>query len=144
MSKIIHINGIGQCRFSLLSKNKIQIEYRVPIISGNKIISDKKVKIRYIKRIISVGASVKVEQDLLNDSMNGIFNKFSIIPFKDRFINKLSMNYGIKKKNIKLQYSTSPIEFKSDNIKYEISPIFLSFVFDDKKWKRDYLLNKIL
>lgn len=142
MSQIIEelINEVGVVRFSVLSENKIQLEYKVPIISQNVIIDEIKMKFRYKKK-----------GDI-----------WSLIPIKERFINKLSVKYGIKKKNIKYLYLEkeliknnnfqwplktefiSTVNFKVDDQNYKISSLFKSFRFDDINWHRENLLRYLI
>lgn len=134
MSQIIEelIKDIGPVRFSILSDKKIQLEYKVPIISNGVVIETIKMKFRYRKS----------DENWLS------------IPIRERFINQLSVRYGIKKKNIKLDYheignkihsmSHYYYKFCVDGIDYNISSLFKSFIFDDIVWHRERLLNILI
>lgn len=121
-------NEVGPVRFSILSENKIQLEYKVPITSQGSIVSEIKMKFRYRK-------------------MNDIW---SLIPIRERFINQLSVTYGIKKKNIKYKYlekefnNTLNLDLNVDDKNYKIRSLFKSFIFDDIKWHRERLLNFLI
>lgn len=135
MSQIIEElkNEVGLVRFSILSENKIQLEYKVPILSQNVIIGEIKMKFRY-----------KKQGDI-----------WSLIPIRERFINQLSVRYGIKKKNIKYNYinknvtNNNPFNYtymdlSVDELNYSIRSLFKSFKFDDITWHRERLIKSLI
>lgn len=134
MSQIIEElkNEVGLVRFSVLSDTKIQLEYKVPIISQNVIIDEIKMKFRY-----------KKQGDI-----------WSFISLRERFINQLSVRYGIKKKNIKSKYlekekNNNPFNYKHlnlnvDGVNYTIRSLMISFIFDDIVWHRERLLKSLI
>lgn len=135
MSQIIEElkSEVGLVRFSILSDSKIQLEYKIPIFSQNIIIDNIKMKFRYKKK-----------DDI-----------WSLIPIRERFINQLSVRYGIKKKNIKHVYLKenrnllNPFDYtykdiNVDGINYTIISIFKSFKFDDITWHRESLLKSLI
>lgn len=134
MSQIIEElkNEVGLVRFSVLSDTKIQLEYKVPIISQNVIIDEIKMKFRY-----------KKQGDI-----------WSFISLRERFINQLSVRYGIKKKNIKSKYlekekNNNPFNYTHlnlnvDGVNYTIRTLMISFIFDDIVWHRERLLKSLI
>jgi hypothetical protein len=70
-----------------------------------------------------------------------------LIPIKETFFNRLSVSYGIKKKNIKVKYylNTNPIKINiSDEEFIVINSLFSHFIFDDISWYRNMLLKNLL
>lgn len=141
MSQIIEglKNEVGLVRFSVLSDTKIQLEYKIPIISQNVIIDEIKMKFRY-----------KKQGDI-----------WSFISLRERFINQLSVRYGIKKKNIKSKYlekdkNNNPFNYTHtkvlsailnlnvDGVNYTIRGLMISFIFDDIVWHRERLLKSLI
>lgn len=126
MSQIIEnlINVVGPVRFSILSENKIQLEYKIPIMSQDSKIEDLKMKFRY-----------KRKDDY-----------WVIIPIRERFINSLSVSYGIKKKNIFLMHvkSLEPFSLTIDETQYSLNSLVSHFTFDDISWHRNMLLKTLL
>jgi hypothetical protein len=125
MSQIIEIENFGPVRFSILSENKIQLEYKISIISQDYKIGEFKMKFRYRRK----------------------GDYWFFIPIKERFINSLSIAYGIKKKNIKTVYysNVSPIKIDISNEEFIIiNSLFSQFNFDDISWHRNMLLKNLL
>lgn len=136
MSQIIEElkKEVGLVRFSVLSDTKIQLEYKVPIISQNVIIDEIKMKFRY---------RYKKRDDV-----------WSFISLRERFINQLSVRYGIKKKNIKSKYlekeknnntfNYTHLNLNVDGVNYTIRTLMMSFIFDDIVWHRERLLKSLI
>jgi len=127
MSQIIEnlTTEIGKVRFSVLSESKIQLEYKVSIMCQDSKLEELKMKFRY-KR-------------------NGDYYYF--IPIKETFLNRLSVCYGIKKKNIKLKYysNTNPIKISISGDEFiVVNSLFSHFIFDDVSWYRNILLKNLL
>lgn len=117
---------LEQSKLKILSDNKIQLEYKVPIFiaaqNSLQIIDCIKIKVKYFK---------------LAESKNSIYH---LIPFKDRFIQILSQKLKIKKGNIIFQ-KKSGIESKEE---YKISGMYCGIILDNKNWSREYKISKIL
>jgi hypothetical protein len=125
MSLIIIVNEIGPVRFSVLSNYKIQLEYKVSIMCQDSKLEELKMKFRYKRK----------------------GDYWYLIPIKELFLNRLSISYGIKKKNIKLRYhsNTDPIKIDiSDGEFIVINSLFSHFIFDDISWYRNMLLKNLL
>ncbi len=125
MSLIIIVNEIGPVRFSVLSNYKIQLEYKVSIMCQDSKLEELKMKFRYKRK----------------------GDYWYLIPIKELFLNRLSVSYGIKKKNIKLKYhsNTDPIKIDiSDEEFIVINSLFSHFIFDDISWYRNMLLKNLL
>ena len=127
MSQIIEnlTTEIGKVRFSVLSNYKIQLEYKVSIICQDSKLEELKMKFRYKRK----------------------GDYWYLIPIKELFLNRLSISYGIKKKNIKLKYhsNTDPIKIDiSDGEFIVINSLFSHFIFDDISWYRNMLLKNLL
>ena len=124
-------NEDGRYKVRKLSDVKIQINYKVPIFATHDdsvtVIDTIKVKVRY-----------KINLDDRRHSNE--LPTYYLIPFKDRFMQILSQNWKIKKKSIHLQRKSGLHIIDG----YQISGLYCGFIFDDKSWSRDYLLNKIL
>jgi hypothetical protein len=124
-------NEDGRYKIRRLSDYKLQLEYKVPIFATHedsvRVIDTINVKVRY-----------KIDLDErrhLNESPT-----YYLIPFKDRFIQNLSQNWKVKKKFISLQRK-SGFHLIDNHIIYGL---YCGFIFTDKSWSRDYLINKIL
>jgi hypothetical protein len=124
-------NEDGRYKIRRLSDYKLQLEYKVPIFATHedsvRVIDTINVKVRY-----------KIDLDErrhLNESPT-----YYLIPLKDRFIQILSQNWKIKKKFISLQRKSGLHTIDG----YLISGLYCGFIFNDKSWTRDYLINKIL
>jgi hypothetical protein len=116
---------IGKVRFSVLSNYKIQLEYKVSIMYQDSKLEELKMKFRYKRK----------------------GDYWYLIPIKETFFNRLSVSYGIKKKNIKVKYysNTNPIKINiSDEEFIVINSLFSHFIFDDISWYRNMLLKKLL
>ncbi len=124
-------NEDGRYKIRKLSDLKIQINYKVPIFATNDdsvtVIDTIKIKVRY-----------KINLDDRRHSNE--LPTYHLIPFKDRFMQILSQNWKIKKKFIHLQRKSGLHIIDG----YQISGLYCGFIFDDKSWSRNYLLNKIL
>jgi hypothetical protein len=127
MSQIIEnlTTEIGKVRFSVLSNYKIQLEYKVSIMCQDSKLEELKMKFRYKRK----------------------GDYWYLIPIKETFFNRLSVSYGIKKKNIKVKYysNTNPIKINiSDEEFIVINSLFSHFIFDDISWYRNMLLKNLL
>lgn len=124
-------NEDGRYKIRRLSDYKIQLEYKVPIFCTHedslRVIDTINLKVRY-----------KIDPDERRHSNE--LPTYHLIPFKDRFLQILSQNWKIKKKFISLQRKSSLHTIDG----YLISGLHCGFIFDDKSWTRDYLINKIL
>jgi hypothetical protein len=118
------------CRFSIISNNKIQLEYLVPITYNNITIKNMKIKIRYSK----------------------IGDSWSLIYPKERFFNMLSISNSIKRKFIKPRFGSfdnkdiSICRFRvvSNDVTYDMINFISSIEFNDISWYRNYILNSLL
>ena len=124
-------NEDGRYRVRKLSDCKIQLDYKVPIFAAHedsvRVIDTIRVKVRY-----------RIDPDERRHSNE--LPTYHLIPFKDRFIQILSQNWKIKKKFIHLQKN-----MKTQIIEgHMINGLYTGFIFDDKSWTRDYMINKIL
>lgn len=124
-------NEDGRYKIRRLSDYKLQLEYKVPIFATHvdsvRVIDTIDIKVRY-----------KIDLDErrhLNESPT-----YYLIPFKDRFLQTLSQNWKVKKKFISLQRK-SGFHLIDNHIIYGL---YCGFIFTDKSWSRDYLINKIL
>lgn len=116
-------------RFSILSENKIQLEYSIPITCNGIFISNIKVKSKY----------KKTQPSTL------IVPLWSYLYPKPRFFNLLSMFYGIKKTNIKFKYSNKvSFNFISEGQLYNMSNLLESIEFNDISWYRNFQLKNLL
>lgn len=123
MSQIIEIKDFSSVRFSILSENKIQLEYKVSIISQDYKIEEFKMKFRYRK--------------------NG--DIWVYIPIKEKFIIRLSISYGIKKRNIIINNRVNINKnIFIDGVEYRLSNLFNHFTFNDISWHRNMLLKTLL
>ena len=124
-------NEDGRYKVRKLSDLKIQINYKIPIFAtfddSVRLIDTIKIKVRY-----------KINLDDRRHSNE--LPTYYLIPFKDRFMQILSQNWKIKKKSIILQKKSGLHIIDG----YQISVLYCGFIFDDKSWSRNYLLNKIL
>lgn len=117
-------------RFSILSENKIQLEYSIPITCNGIFISNIKVKSRYKK----IPSTLTVPTVPL----------WSYLYPKPRFFNLLSMSYGIKKTNIKFKYSKVSSNFISEGQLYNMYNLLESIEFNDISWYRNFQLKNLL
>jgi hypothetical protein len=127
MSQVIEnlTKDIKKARFSILSNYKIQLEYMAPIMVQNSKFSELKMKFRYKRK----------------------GDYWYLIPIKESFINQLSVNYGIKKKNIKIKYhsNVNPVKIYITNEEFLIiDSLFSCFIFNDIQWYRNILLKRLL
>jgi len=124
-------NEDGRYKIKRLSDYKIQLEYKVPIFATHedsvRVIDTIKVKVRY-------------KIDINERRHSNELPTYYLIPFKDRFMQILSQNWKIKKKFISLQRK-SGLHVIDNHLIYGL---YCGFIFDDKSWTRDYLINKIL
>jgi hypothetical protein len=124
-------NEDGRYKIKRLSDYKIQLEYKVPIFATHedsvRVIDTIKVKVRY-------------KIDINERRHSNELPTYYLIPFKDRFMQILSQNWKIKKKFISLQ-KKSGLHVIDNHLIYGL---YCGFIFDDKSWSRDYLINKIL
>jgi len=124
-------NEDGRYKIRKLSDYKIQLEYKVPIFAAHedsvRVIDTIKVKVRY-------------KIDINERRHSNELPTYYLIPFKDRFMQILSQNWKIKKKFISLQRK-SGLHVIDNHLIYGL---YCGFIFDDKSWSRDYLINKIL
>jgi hypothetical protein len=123
MSILLNIKEISSAvRFSILSNKKIQISYKVPIVFNSIVIDELKVKIRYSK----------------------IDEKWVIIPFRIKFLNNLSMFYGIKRSNILIKFEKVNIDINLNSLEYKITNIVKEISLNDVSWYRNFQLKKLL
>ena len=124
-------NEDGRYRVRKLSDYKVQVEYKIPILGAHensvRVIDAIRVKVRY-----------RIDPDERRNSNE--LPTYHLIPFKDRFLQILSQNWKIKKKFISLQRKSGLHTIDG----YLISGLYCGFIFNDKSWTRDYLINKIL
>jgi hypothetical protein len=125
MSHIIEnlTTEIRNVRFSFLSENKIQLEYKVKITCVENEIYSIKLKLKFIK---------------YGDSY------WKAIPVKERLLNVLSVTNGIKKKNIKIIYHDQPVDFKINSNDYKVFNLIKSIDFDDAQFYRSIILDSLL
>jgi hypothetical protein len=121
----------GPYKVRRVSDSKIVLKYKIPILASNgeevRVIDIITVKIRY-------------KMDLNEIRHSNELPLYHLIPFKDRFLQILSQNWKIKKKFIHLQRN-----MKTQIIEgHMINGLYTGFIFDDKSWTRDYMINKIL
>jgi hypothetical protein len=121
----------GPYKVRRVSDSKIVLKYKIPILASNgeevRVIDIITVKIRY-------------KMDLNEIRHSNELPLYHLIPFKDRFLQILSQNWKIKKKFIHLQKN-----MKTQIIEgHMINGLYTGFIFDDKSWTRDYMINKIL
>lgn len=129
---------VGLVRFSVLSDKKIQLEYKVPIFSQELKIDSIKVKFRYEKEYRLNLYNLKHE------------DSWSLIPINERFFNKISMSYGIKKSKIKCKIEKKVGNFDSNEnitivvkgVEYNINSLIKKFIFNDIKWHRNFIISK--
>lgn len=123
MSQIIEelINEVGLVRFSILSEDKIQLDYRVPIMCNGSEVKTIRIKSRYKKNN----------------------NHWLYIRPKERFLNKLSVSNSIKKRNILFKEAGTSI-IKVDSVEYRLDRLLNNIIFDDLVWYRDKVLKAIL
>lgn len=117
MNKKIKIQGIDVSY--KVYKNKVHLIYIIPVISQGCIIDHIKILSRY--KIIT---SSDIE----------------LIPPKEKFVNKISMKYSVKKKNLKFNYSIIP---NLPSLSKDIAFI-KSLTINDLKFYREFVINKIL
>ena len=121
----------GRYRVRKLSDYKIQIEYKIPIFfsDGNsmKVIDTLKMKMRY-----------RIDKNERRSSNE--IPVYYLIPIRDRFIQILSQNWAIKKKNILFQRNSGLKTIDG----YLINGIYSGIIFEDKSWYRDYTIKQIL
>jgi hypothetical protein len=124
---------LDQSRYKVkrLSDYKIQLEYEIPIFASNSkdliIIHKFKVKSKY-------------RLDPLELRKSGQKPLYHQIPIKDRFLQLISQNWKIKKKNILLQNSHHFYTIGE----FQIHKLYSGFIFYDPTWFRDYQLRNIL
>jgi hypothetical protein len=124
-------DGPYKYKIRRVSDSKIVLKYKIPILASNgeevRVIDIITVKIRY-------------KMDLNEIRHSNELPLYHLIPFKDRFLQILSQNWKIKKKYIHLQKN-----MKTQIIEgHMINGLYTGFIFDDKSWTRDYMINKIL
>lgn len=116
MNKKIKIQGIDVSY--KVYKNKVHLIYIIPFISQGCIIDHIKILSRY--RIIT-NSDIK------------------LIPPKEKFVNKISMKYSVKKKKLKFNYSIISLPSLSKDITF-----IKSLTINDLKFYREFVINKIL
>ena len=124
-------NEDGRYKVRRLSDSKILLKYKIPILASNgnevRVIKVVEVKVRY-------------KMDLNEIRHSNELPLYHLIPFKDRFLQLMSQNWKIKKKFISLQRN-----MKTQIIEgHMINGLYTGFIFDDKSWTRDYMINQIL
>jgi len=114
-----------------LSDYKIQLEYKIPIFASN---SKEMIVIHTFK------VKVKYRLDPLELRSSGQKPTYHQIPFKDRFLQLISQNWKIKKKNILLQNSHHFYTIGE----FQIHKLYSGFIFHDPTWFRDYQIYTLL
>jgi hypothetical protein len=130
-------NEDGRYKIRRLSDYKIQLEYKVPIFAACDTGLTHEDSIRVIDTI-RIKVRYRIDPDERRHSNE--LPTYHLIPFKDRFLQILSQNWKIKKKFIFLQRKSGLHTIDG----YLISGLYCGFIFNDKSWTRDYLINKIL
>jgi hypothetical protein len=124
-------NEDGRYKIRRLSDYKIQLEYKVPIFATHE---------DSVRVIDTINLKVRYKIDLDERRHSNELPTYYLIPFKDRFMQILSQNWKIKKKFISLQRKGG-LHVIDNHLIYGL---YCGFIFDDKSWSRDYLINKIL
>jgi hypothetical protein len=124
-------NEDGRFKIRKLSDYKIQLEYKVPIFATHE---------DSVRVIDTINVKVRYKIDINERRHSNELPTYYLIPFKDRFMQILSQNWKIKKKFISLQ-KKSGLHVIDNHLIYGL---YCGFIFDDKSWSRDYLINKIL
>lgn len=106
-----------------LSDKKIQLQYKLDIVTSDNVIGTIPMKFRY-----------KVD--------NGIA---TLIPIKDVMYNRLSMSYAIKKKYIGICLTREDLDIFIDGVQYKIDriPYMVQFSPPDMSWYRDWRLKNL-
>ncbi len=130
-------NEDGRYRVSKLSDYKIQLEYKIPVFAVHEENNNNRSSVRVIDTI-----TIKVRYKIdINERRHSTEQPtYYLIPFKDRFIQIVSQNWKIKRKFISLQRKSGLHTIDG----YLIYGLYCGFIFNDKAWSRDYLINKIL
>jgi hypothetical protein len=124
-------NEDGRFKIRKLSDYKIQLEYKVPIFATHE---------DSVRVIDTINVKVRYKIDINERRHSNELPTYYLIPFKDRFMQILSQNWKIKKKFISLQRKDE-LHVIDNHLIYGL---YCGFIFDDKSWSRDYLINKIL
>ena len=131
-------NEDGRYRVSKLSDYKIQLEYKVPVFTVNYDNIDNNRSSVSVIDTITIKVRYKID---INERRHSTEQPtYYLIPFKDRFIQIVSQNWKIKRKFISLQRKSGLHTIDG----YLIYGLYCGFIFNDKAWSRDYLINKIL
>jgi hypothetical protein len=127
------LENLEKYKIKKLSDYKIQLEYEIPIFSNQEdsvtFIDTIKIKVRY-----------RIDPDERRHS-NELPTYYPILfKYPNRFIQKLSQKWKIKMKFISISRK-SELHVIDGHL---ISGLYSEFIFKDKNWTRDYLINKIL
>jgi len=115
----------------VLSDKKIQLEYKVPIFISNDnhvtMIDMLNIRVRY-----------KIREDELRKL--GQSPIYYLIPFKDKYLQRLSQKLNIKKSEI---LASRKMVFQEKD-EYRLFGLYCGFIFNDKNLYREFKISKIL
>jgi hypothetical protein len=109
---------------------------RLPLTMNIEELSHK--KIRITNNITILDSNQKEIDSIEIKTIYRMSNCVWVLSNNEKLINKISMRFGIKKKNIYFYYKF--FDYKENNIINFLSEI----KFNDKTWERNFKLNKIL
>lgn len=119
-------NEDGQYKLRKLSDNVIFIKYKIPIFASNNnliiLTSTLDVKIRFRK-------NKNINSDIYN-----------MIHFKEKFVQKLSQKWVVKKGRILFQRKSGLFKIED----YLINGLYCGVIIDDASWYRNYKIDKLL
>jgi len=128
-----YLENLEKYKIKKISDYKIQLEYEIPIFATQEdsvtFIDTIKIKVRY-----------RIDRDELRHQ-NELPTYYPILfKYPNKFIQKLSQKWKIKMKFISISRKNDLHVIDG----HLISGLYSEFIFDDKSWTRDYLINKIL
>lgn len=115
----------------VLSDKKIQLEYKVPIFISND------------NHVTMIGMlNIRVRYKIREDELRKLGQSpiYYLIPFKDKYLQRLSQKLNIKKSEI---LASRKMVFQEKD-EYRLFGLYCGFTFNDKNLYREFKISKIL